>query len=95
MTNELRLLLLIKDKLEQYRLGKIKRLIIHIPPRHLVSLCASVDIKAISLIPVMEHTLEEKAKEQESKPEVSPEADLLAQHAKITKSEKGDESDDK
>jgi hypothetical protein len=33
-------------KLEECRLGKIRRLIINIPPRHLKSLCASIPLPA-------------------------------------------------
>jgi hypothetical protein len=69
--------------------------------KQIANQAASGVFKAISLISLMERTLEEKPKEQESKLEVSPEADtkliqnFLTRYAKITKSEKGDESDDK
>ena len=67
----------------------------------LANKAASGDFKAINLIPAMERTLEERTKEQESKSEVSGETDekvvqnFFKRHAKITNSEKGDESDDK
>jgi hypothetical protein len=67
----------------------------------LANKAASGDFKAISLIPMMERTLEEKAKDQEWKSEVSAEADedvirnFLKRHAKITGSQEGDDSDDK
>jgi|ERR1019366_2748970 hypothetical protein len=67
----------------------------------LANKAASGDFKAISLIPAMERTLEERVKEQESKAEISQEADekliqnFLERHAKITNSEKGEDSNDK
>jgi flagellar biosynthesis component FlhA len=69
--------------------------------KQIANKAAAGDFKAINLIPALERALDEKAKEQESKPEVSPEADekliqnFLTRHAKTTNSEKGDESDDK
>jgi Family of unknown function (DUF5681) len=68
---------------------------------HLANKAASGDLKAINLIPAMERTSEERAKELESKSKVSVEEDekliqnFLERHAKITNSKKGEDPSDK
>jgi hypothetical protein len=68
---------------------------------HVANKAASGDFKAINLIPAMERSSEEKAKEQELKAKVSREEDekliqnFLERYAKIKNSEKRDVSDDK
>ena len=67
----------------------------------LINQAASGNLKAIVLIPVLERAYEERAKEQESKADISREADqkliqnLLKRCAKITNSRKEEDSDDK